>query len=113
MTDSKSSKYAAGFGLSLFVSSILSAVILLVKETNDSVMNAMKAALGHHWTTHGAIVIAAFIVLGFIFSSMKLEEKIDDKKLLRYIIWAVIISVVVCFGFYLPGLKIATGKAIY
>jgi hypothetical protein len=100
-------KYSAGFGLSLVVTSLLNAIILVIKEKNDSVMSAMKAALGHHWTTHGAIVIIMFFVLGFIFSSMQIETKIDSRKMLRYIIWAVVISVVIIAGFFLPNLKFA------
>ncbi|TFG90017.1 MAG: hypothetical protein E4H15_08355 [Syntrophobacterales bacterium] len=105
MTNMKIEKYTAGFGLSLVVTSLLNAVILLLKETNGAIMNAMKAALGHHWTTHGALVIVLFVVLGFIFSSTKIDEKWDSRKLLTYIIWAVIISGVITAGFFLPHLK--------
>lgn len=108
MTNMKMEKYTAGFGLSLVVTSLLNAVILLIKEMNESVMSAMRAALGHHWTTHGAIVIVVFIALGFIFSSMKIEAKWDSQKMLKYIIWAVIIGSVVIAGFFLPNLKIAS-----
>ena len=101
-------KYTAGFGLSLIVTSLLNAMILLIKEMNASVMNAMKAALGHHWTTHGAIVITVFVVLGFVFSSMKFEEKWDSQKMLNYIIWATIIGGIIVAGFFMPNLKIAS-----
>jgi hypothetical protein len=101
-------KYSAGFGLSLVVTNILSAVILLFKEINANAMSAMKSALGHHWTTHGVILIGVFVVLGFIFSGMKLGTKWDSQKMLKYIIWAVIISGVITAGFFLPNLKIAS-----
>jgi len=108
MTNTQMEKYTAGFGLSLVVTNLLNAVILVVKEKSDTVMSAMKAALGHHWTTHGAIIITVFIVLGFIFSRMKLEERWDSQKMLKYIIWAVIISGVIIAGFFLPSLKISS-----
>ena len=107
MTNTKMDRYTAGFGLSLAVTSLLNAVILLVKETSTSVMNAMKAATGHHWTTHSIIVIILFVLLGFVFSSMKIETKWDFQRMLRYIIWATIISVVIIAGFFLPNLKVA------
>ncbi len=100
-------KYAAGFGISLIVTSFLNAVILLIKEKNAAVMGAMKAALGHHWTTHGVIIIVVFLVLGFIFSGMKLETKFDSRQMLKYISWAVIISGAVVAGFFLSDLKLA------
>jgi hypothetical protein len=96
-------KYTAGFGLSLIVTSLLNAMILLTKELNASVMSAMKSALGHHWTTHGAIVITVFVVLGFVFSSMKFEEKWDSQKMLNYIIWATIIGGIIVAGFFMPN----------
>jgi len=101
----KIEKYTAGFGLSLIVTSLLNAVILLLKETNEGIMNGMKAALGHHWTTHGVLVIVLFVVLGFVFSGTKMGEKWDSRKLLTCIIWAVIIGGVVIAGFFLPHLK--------
>jgi hypothetical protein len=107
MENSPMDKYAAGFGMSVAVTSVLNAIILLIKEKNDAVMGAMKAALGHHWTTHGAIVIIVFLVLGFIFSAMKLETKFDSHRMLKYIIWGVIIGGVITAGFFLPNLKFA------
>lgn len=107
MTKTQMEKYTAGFGLSVVVTSLLNAAILIIKEKNDAVMSAMKAALGHHWITHGVIVIVAFVVLGFVFSSLKLEDKWDSQKMLKYIVWAVIISGVIIAGFYLPNLKVA------
>jgi hypothetical protein len=101
-------KYSAGFGLSLIVTNLLSAVILLFKELSANVMSAMKAALGHHWTTHGVILIVVFVILGFIFSGMKLGTKWDSQKMLKYIILAVIISGVITAGFFLPNLKFAS-----
>ncbi|PKN51908.1 MAG: hypothetical protein CVU55_09145 [Deltaproteobacteria bacterium HGW-Deltaproteobacteria-13] len=108
MNNTQTGKYAAGFGISLAVTTLLNAVILVVKELNGSVMGAMKSALGHHWTTHGVLVILVFVVLGFIFSGMKFEDKLDSGKLLRYIVWAVIISVIIIAGFFLPNLKVAS-----
>jgi hypothetical protein len=107
MENSPMDKYAAGFGMSLAVTSVLNAIILVIKEENDAVMKAMKAALGHHWTTHGVIVITVFVVLGFVFSAMKLETKFDSHRMLKYIIWGVIISGVITAGFFLPNLKLA------
>ena len=108
MTNSQMEKYSAGFGLSLIVTILLNPIILLCKELNANVMSAMKSALGHHWTTHGAILIVVFFVLGFIFSGMKLGTKLDSEKLMKYIIWAVIISGIIIAGFFLPNLKAAS-----
>jgi hypothetical protein len=109
MTNSKTDRYTAGFGLSLAVTSLLNAVLLLVKETNEALMNAMKAALGHHWTTHGAIVLVLFVVLGFVFSTTKLGEKWDPGKMAWLIVFAAVIGSVAIAGFFLPNLPFAGG----
>jgi uncharacterized membrane protein YwzB len=70
-------------------------------------MNAMKSALGHHWTTHGAIIVVVYVALGFIFTGMRLETKWDSQKMLRYIVLAVVIGTVIIAGFFLPHLKMA------
>jgi len=67
MINSQMEKYSAGFGLSLIVTILLNSIILLCKELNAHVISAMKAVFGHHWTTHGVILIMAFFVLGFLF----------------------------------------------
>ncbi len=107
MNNSYMGKYAAGFGLSLVVTILLNAVILVVKEISTPVMSAMKAALGHHWTTHGAFLIIVFIVLGCLFSATRLEDKLDSGKMLKFTFWAVIVSVIIIAGFFLPRLNVA------
>ncbi|OGP67739.1 MAG: hypothetical protein A2W27_06150 [Deltaproteobacteria bacterium RBG_16_44_11] len=103
-----SDKYFVGFGLSLVVTILLNAIILLFKEISTNVMSAMKSALGHHWTTHGVILIVVFVVLGFILSNVKLKTEWNSQRMLKYIIWAVIISTVIIAGFFLPNLKVAS-----
>ena len=57
---------------------------------------------------HRVILIIVFFVIGFIFSRMKLGTKLDSQKMMKYIIWAVIISGVITAGFFLPNLKVAS-----
>jgi len=97
-------KYLLGFGLSLVVTNLLNAVILVVKEVSSPVMNVMKAALGHHWTTHGVFLLFVFVILGVVFSINEVGEKWDSLKMMYYIIGSVIISVVIITVFFLPYL---------
>jgi hypothetical protein len=59
-------KYIASFGLSVALTSLFSAALVILKETNPGVMDWMKAATGHHWVTHGLVVLGLFLVLGFV-----------------------------------------------
>lgn len=100
----KMNKYALGFGLSLVVTNLLNAVILVVKEVSAPVMNAMKVALGHHWTTHAVLLIFLFIILGAVFSTYEVAAKWDSRKMMYYIIGSVVISVAIITVFFLPYL---------
>ena len=97
-------KYALGFGLSLVVTNLLNAVILVVKEVSSPVMNVMKAALGHHWTTHAVLLLFVFVVLGAVFSIYEVGAKWDSRKMMYYIIGSVIISMVIITVYFLPYL---------
>jgi len=103
-TKTKMNKYALGFGLSLVVTNLLNAVILVVKEVSSSVMDVMKAALGHHWTTHAVLLLFVFVILGAVFSIYEVGAKWDSRKMMYYIIGSVIISVVIITVFFLPYL---------
>lgn len=59
-------KLTTSFGLSLGITSVLSALLVILKETNEQTILAwMKAATGHHWITHGLLDVLAFVILGF------------------------------------------------
>lgn len=107
MREARMGRCTAGFGLSLVVTSLLNALILVAKELNGDLMNAFKSATGHHWVTHGAIVIGMFIVLGLIFSAANAGERFDHGRMLKYIVLAVVISGIVVAGFFLPHLRAA------
>lgn len=97
-------KYIAGFGLSVIITSLFNALLLIAKETNPPLKKAMAAALGHHWTTHGVAVILVFIILGFMLSAMKIATTWRAGKMGNYILWAVIVSSIMIGGFYLTHL---------
>ncbi len=103
-TKTNMNKYALGFGLSLIVTNLLNAFVLIVKEVSVSVMNVMKAALGHHWVTHAVLILIVFVILGVIFSIYEVAAKWDSRKMMYYITGSVIISVVIITVFFLPYL---------
>ena len=54
------------FGWSLVAVNVLSALLVPLKEGNPVVMELMKKASGHHWLTHGALVLLSFVALGLL-----------------------------------------------
>ena len=95
------SPVTAGFGLSLFVTSVFSTLLVIVKELNEhTVLEWMKHATPHHWITHGVMVLAVFVVLGMVFSKGKAAE-LKAGTLVQLLIAAVVLSIVGISGFYL------------
>jgi hypothetical protein len=98
-------KYIAGFGISFFITSLLNALLVVIKETNEPVMIYMKAATGHHWITHGVVVIVLFIIIGLAISNMNAVEKwkLDEKKISNAVVGGAVTGAIIIAGFYLAN----------
>ena len=101
MTSTTLDKTTIGFGLSAAVMSILNTLLVIFKELTPPFKAGMASATGHHWTTHGAMVIVLFIVLGFVFSGVVKPESWSGEKLGKTILWAVIVAGGALAAFYL------------
>jgi hypothetical protein len=106
MEESGLGKYTRSFGLSLAITSVLSALLVVVKELNEhTVLEWMKKATVHHWVTHGVLDIILFVVLGLVFAQMGGGRgvQISAKGLVNTIIATVVVSGLIIAGFYLIG----------
>jgi len=104
MENSEIGKYTKSFGLSFAITSVISALLVILKESNeDGVLALMKAVTGHHWVTHGLINLILFVALGWALTMANKGQgvKISVSSLVSYIVGAVIISEVLISGFYL------------
>ncbi|OGP59913.1 MAG: hypothetical protein A2V65_07095 [Deltaproteobacteria bacterium RBG_13_49_15] len=96
-------KYTKSFGLSFAITSFISALLVILKETNeDTVLKGMAAITGHHWITHGLFDIILFAVLGLAFSKFHSGRglQISTNALIGSIVGSVIISGLLIAGFY-------------
>jgi hypothetical protein len=101
-----SSKYTVSFGASLAITSILSALLVVVKELNEnSVLAWMKGLTSHHWITHGLLMVIAFFVIGWGLAKMNNGQglKMTNDRLIIMIVSSVVISGLIISGFYLAG----------
>jgi len=100
----KIGKYTKSFGLSFAITSIISALLVILKESNeDTVLKAMAAITGHHWITHGIFVIILFAAIGWVFSRPNNGEglNISTNALIGSIVASVIASGLLIAGFYI------------
>ncbi len=96
-------RYTRSFGLSLAITCVLSAVLVVIKELDEHLMNWMKAATTHHWITHGVIDVAAFVLIGLALSRLSGGEgvQISSKNLAATVVSSVIAGSIIIAGFYL------------
>ena len=97
-------KHTKSFGLSFAITSLFSAILIVVKETNqDTVLAWMKAASGHHWVTHGITNLVLFLLLGWLLAKPNNGQgvNITTKALVVCITVSVVVSGMMIAGFYL------------
>jgi hypothetical protein len=101
MEEKSMGKYAVGFGLSAAIMSVVSSLLVVAKEEYAPLLNWMKAALGHHWTTQGAIVMGSFLLLGIILSNTAIGKKWNAERLGNVILVSVVLGGLILMGFFL------------
>jgi hypothetical protein len=97
------SKYTISFGLSLALSSVINALLVIAKEKSTTVQAGMQRITGSHWITHVAIVLILFVSFGFLFASIKSGQGLTMpvNRLIKTIIAGVFTAGLIIVGFYL------------
>jgi len=97
-------KYGSSFGLSFAITSLFSALLVVLKETSQhTVLAWMKAVTPHHWITHTLLDLILFVVLGLALAKANKGQgiKISPNRLNTVIVGAFVISGIIIAGFYL------------
>lgn len=105
MENNTLSKYANGFGLSLALSSVVNAILVIAKEKSGAVQSAMSKLTGHHWITHAAIVLLCFVFFGVLFAKLNHGRGIavTPGKLLKILVGGVLAGSLIIIGFYIAA----------
>ena len=104
MENSEIGKYTKSFGLSFAITSVVSALLVIIKESSEEgVLAVMKSITGHHWVTHGLFNLILFVVLGWALGRVNKGQGVNlsANGLASCIIGAVVISGALISGFYL------------
>lgn len=88
-----------GYGLSYAITSILSALLVVLKESNESVLSLMVTLTGHHWITHGLLDVVLFVALGALLSSRNLA--LSGNTLISAVVGSTILSGLIIAGFFI------------
>ena len=102
MDNTTLSKYSVSFGISLALCAVLNALLVVAKEKSKSVADTMQKITGHHWVTHVAIVLVAFLIFGWVFARTKNGQgpKINSNRLTAIVVTGVLAGVIIILGFY-------------
>jgi hypothetical protein len=99
------SKYTVSFGLSLALTSVINALLVVAKEKIPPVMVALQKLTGHHWVSHSAIILILFGFFGWLFTTANGGQglKITVNRLIATIMAGVVAAGLIIIGFYLVG----------
>jgi hypothetical protein len=96
-------KYTVSYGVSLALTCLLSALLVVFKELNEPLLNWMKHITIHHWVTHGVFDIIVFVVVGWALAQLNggAGLNISTKNFITMLVGGVVLGGLIIAGFYL------------
>ncbi len=103
MENNSVSKYTTAFGLSLALSSVANALLVMVKEKSPALQSAMKRMTGHHWITHSVVILLLFAICGWLLGRANQGKgiAITPNSLVKTVVGGVVAAGLMIVGFYL------------
>jgi hypothetical protein len=86
------SRTAAGFSMAAAVTLAFNALLTIVKDASEPLHDFMQKLTGHHWTTHGVVILVVFFVLGWLFSKSEAVGKLSDTALISAVVAGALIN---------------------
>lgn len=91
------------FGLSVAITSILSALLVIAKELNTGLKGFMKSITVHHWVSHGIFNLIVFVALGLLLAKSNNGQgpAMDDEHLTKVLVSCFLLGCALIAGFFL------------
>ncbi|MCF6321394.1 MAG: hypothetical protein L3J32_06450 [Rhizobiaceae bacterium] len=77
----------------------MSALLVIIKETNESVQGLLIALTGHHWISHGLLNVVVFVGLGWMLGRRNMI--MNGNTLTGLVVGATVLSGLIIAGFFL------------
>ena len=100
----KNIKLIFGGSIGYFIAALFNSILVILKESNESVEEFLVKTFGHHWVRHGILVIIVFIVFTFIGSLFYRGTGSTEglvNKLIILIVIGTLLSLIIIIGFFL------------
>ncbi len=88
------------FGVSYAITSFLSALLVVWKESSQAVHDTLAAITGHHWVTHGALDVIVFVGLGLLLSRTRMAA-MSGRWLITTVVGATVVSGLIIAGYFI------------
>lgn len=93
--------FSAAFGLSYALTSVFSALLVVIKESSESVHHVLAVITGHHWVTHGLLDILLFVGLGLWLYSSRGDQHMAVDALIAIIVGSTLVSTLIIAGYFI------------
>ena len=97
------STYTASFGLSLGITSLFNAFLVIIKETNQNTVLAWMKVAGHHWVTQGVLDIVVFVALGFFLARVSETWRSYPSRITATTVGGVLAGALIIAAFFLQN----------
>jgi len=94
------SRASAGFALAAAITILFSTALACVKDAYKPLNTFMNSVAWHNWITQGIVDVILFVALGMMFSKSGLAERIAPRRLISFLVTAVIVAGVGLFVWY-------------
>ncbi|MDO9633175.1 MAG: hypothetical protein Q7I92_14850 [Humidesulfovibrio sp.] len=103
MSTSTLNAQTKGFCLSVAITSVVSGLLVIAKESNEGLLKFMKTVTVHHWVTHGIFNLVLFVALGMLLAKSNNGQgpAMDDDKLINVTVAGFLLGCAMVAGFFL------------
>jgi len=86
------SRAAAGYSVAAAITLTFNALLTIVKDASKPLHDFMQNLMGHHWTTHGVVILVVFIALGWLLSKSEAVGRMSDTALIGSVVAGALIN---------------------
>jgi membrane-bound acyltransferase YfiQ involved in biofilm formation len=97
----KNIKLIVGGSIGYFIGALFNSILVIMKETNESVEEFLVNVFGHHWIGHGILVLIVFFIftaIGAVFYTGGEDEGLFN-KLIWLVVTGTVLSLLIIVGF--------------
>jgi hypothetical protein len=85
-------RVSVAFATSAVVTILFNAALTIVKDASQPLHDFMAKLTGHHWITHGIVVLAVFVILGWVLARSDAVWRLSDTRLVEWLVASTVLG---------------------